>query len=142
MPNGGIRNPEEVPPSDNDRLKDILQCTFKYCPRIPMDSNNQEQKFDLYRKYLSFARKHFRYLPCQTSEEFIVANHKEFTDQNSSDPKEVLKDYAERKLSDSGEINSDAIFYLQRTLLSDIPENNEVFDQISEILVELSDYAS
>lgn len=135
LPLEGIPDPGAIPPADNVNLENILEQTFGTCPKFPLDSGNEDQKFKFYRDFLSFARNRFKYFPFTTPEQFIVDNNEQFsTVADKTDPKKILDDYAKEKLSTSGEVNSQEIYTLQRQLIPLIARTNEAFTSIKESL--------
>jgi predicted ATPase len=140
-PSSDIPDPSEIPESENSSLETRIKEVFGSCPRIPMDSNNMEQRVQLLRSYLSFARERFRYLPCATPEEFIVKNHPDLS-STTADPKTAIKDYVHEKLASTGEVDANSILCEQRRLLSEISDENPVFAKISEILIWFANHES
>ena len=131
-----IPNPLDIPVSQNSRLKGMIESTFGSCPKFPRDSNKPLQEFENYKKYLTFARTRFRYLPFKNPEEFIVQNSDLKNRQDNSDPKKCIKNYTEEMFGSSrvGDLTSDEIFYMQRMLLAKIPSYNEDLKKIADIL--------
>lgn len=137
-----IEDPDTIPVSDNNKLEAKLQAFFGTCPEFPLDStNNEEQRIKYMRKFLSFARERFEFLPFLTPEEFIVESNPEiFSTYSDATYKEKIKSYAIQSMGSSGTISSNEIFICQRHLLGLIPITHSHFEAIKKILEEFSKF--
>lgn len=132
-----------IPSSNNNELKTIIENCVGECPKMPRDSENENQKIENYRKFLDYAKGRFRYLPFKNPESFIVKNHPDLPSEDDDyDPKAVLLKHVENILEKSGPISSDDVFVIQRQLLNGISEDHEDLRAIALELKSLTTLAS
>lgn len=130
-----ILDQTQIPQSEEVNLEQTIKDNYGHCPKIPCDSNQAQQRINNFRNFLDYSKSRFRYLPFNNPEGFLVSNHEELQRrEDSSDPKNCFNNYVQEILGSSGEIHSNDILTIQRTLLTKIPRNHNDFTETAEIL--------
>lgn len=137
-----IPDPDTIASADDDKLPSIIEGTFGYLPRLPLDSNNPRQRIVYMRDFLNFARTHFKYTSFSNPETLLVSELSQFSEVNgTSDPKKIIRDYASSILSASGNVDSANILTLQRQLIAAVPLECPHLLDLKELIVDCMEFS-
>ncbi len=135
-PHEAIPDPDTIPEADNPKLEDLLTKLFKKVPRFALDSSdNNDQKYHYMRLFLAFAKRHFAYIPYDTTEKFITDSHSQFAGMKGS-PKKLIADHIHSLMGSSGSVTAKEILFGQRMLLGQIETNNPIYAQTAAVLIQ------
>lgn len=128
-----IPDPATISP---DKIVNTLQEIFNHSPRIPFDGKTEPaEKDSYYRKYISFAREHFIYLPFKTPEFFLGDRCPEIIhDDLTTDGKDEIEDYVKKCIGDSGPVKSSDITLVCRIIVAQLVEPVDEFSVIENLI--------
>ena len=140
---GEIPDPTAIPPNRNSHLEATIRTALGTLPHLPFDSNtSDDEKARRYRDFLTFCRDRFQRLPFDYPELFIVENNDRFAARDgNANAKKVIADHATSILGTTGDTRSAEIYTIQRSLITEIDNNNPAFNAIQTLLVNTLQFA-